>query len=332
MRQLAFLCAALICSQLSFAADVRLGDVRYPFPVHAFNLSSQQQELEMNYMDVPSKGSYRGTVILLHGKNFNGAYWEETALALSDHGYRVIIPDQIGFGKSSKPERYQFSFHQLALNTHALLEKLGVANAHVVGHSMGGMLATRLALMFPENTRSLVLVNPIGLEDWQEKGVPYQTPDQWYQSELKQTSEKLRNYQLENYYHGTWQPQYDRWVEMSAAFFRSPDYSKVAWTQALTYEMIFTQPVCHEFSRLKPPTLLIIGQSDRTALGANLVSPEVRQALGDYPKLGRATASAIPNARLVELPGIGHVPHVENFPLFIEPLTSFLLSKEISAR
>ncbi len=314
----------LFSAFLSQAADVRNHGVSYPFPVREFSLTSQQQNLEMSYMDVAGKGTNQGTVLLLHGKNFNGAYWEETAQALVAEGYRVIIPDQIGFGKSSKPLRYQFTFQQLAHNTQALLEKVGATNVHVVGHSMGGMLATRIALMYPKNARSLILVNPIGLEDWQAKGVPYQTTDQWYQQEMKQTSERIRSYQQESYYHGKWDPRYDRWVEMAAASLKSSDYSNVAWNQAQTYDMIFTQPVCHEFNRLKVPTLLIIGQLDRTAVGAALVSDELKKNLGDYPKLGREAAAAIPGAKLVELPEIGHVPHIEDFSVFIEPLKSFL--------
>jgi len=87
---------------------------------------------------------------------------------------RVIAPDQIGFCKSTKPERYQYSFQQLAQNTHALLEKLGVKKATLIGHSTGGMLAARYALMYPDETEQLVMINPIGLEDWKAKGVPFQ--------------------------------------------------------------------------------------------------------------------------------------------------------------
>jgi hypothetical protein len=65
------------------------------------------------------------------------------------------------------------------------------------------------------------------------------------------------------------------------------------WYQALTYDMIFTQPVVYEFDTITQPTLLIIGQRDTTALRKNLVSPEVRAELGNYPKLGRATHRAI---------------------------------------
>jgi len=63
-------------------------------------------------------------VVLLHGKNFNIAYWEQTIKELSKQGFRVIAPDQIGFGKSTKPASYQYSFQQLALNTKSILDSL----------------------------------------------------------------------------------------------------------------------------------------------------------------------------------------------------------------
>jgi pimeloyl-ACP methyl ester carboxylesterase len=75
--------------------------------------------------------------------------------------------------------------------------------------------------------------------------------------------------------------------------------------------MVFTQPVVHEFPRIKAKTLLIIGGKDRTAPGANRAPAELRDSLGNYPELGKRTAKAIPNAELVELPDLGHSPQVE---------------------
>jgi len=69
----------------------------------------------MGYMDVPAKGRPNGhTVVLLHGKNFCGATWETTIAVLSGAGYRVVVPDLIGFCSSTKPAHYQYSFQQLA--------------------------------------------------------------------------------------------------------------------------------------------------------------------------------------------------------------------------
>lgn len=306
------------------AGEPRLQDFEYPFPVQLFRFTSQRQDLEMAYMDVRPTAAPVGTIVLLHGKNFSGAYWQETAIALRDAGWRVILPDQIGFGKSSKPAHYQFSFHQLAANTRDLLRSLGITQAHLLGHSMGGMIATRYALLYPAETPSLVLVNPLGLEDWKAKGVPYTKLEAAYENELKQTPEKIRAYQLENYYDGKWQPEYDRWVDMLVRFTRSPDYPRMAWNQALTSEMIMTQPVVYEFATLKVPTLLIIGQRDRTAPGKTLVPEAVGKTMGNYPELGRNAAAIIPRSKLVALEGVGHMPHIEAFPRFIAPLKEFL--------
>jgi pimeloyl-ACP methyl ester carboxylesterase len=101
----------------------------------------------------------------------------------------VIAVDQIGFCKSSKSAHYQFSFQQLAGNTHALLASLGISRVIIIGHSMGGMLGMRYALTFADDVEQLVLVNPIGLEDWKAKGVPWQSIDGWYQQELKTTAD-----------------------------------------------------------------------------------------------------------------------------------------------
>jgi len=145
--------------------DARLSGYEYPFAVQIHRFEAQRQNLEMAYMDVrPESGASNGkTALLLHGKSFSGVYWERTMEALLAEGYRVIKPDQIGFGKSSKPETFQFSFHSLAGHTRDLLDALEVEAAAVIGHSMGGMLATRFAPRFPERTSKLALVNPIGL-------------------------------------------------------------------------------------------------------------------------------------------------------------------------
>jgi pimeloyl-ACP methyl ester carboxylesterase len=186
---------------------VCLENYTYPFTVKYISLSIQHEEIKMAYMVVdPNKANGR-VVLLLHGKNFNGAYWERTARYLAGQGYRIIIPDQIGFGKSFKPTDIQYSFQLLATNTRKLLDSIQVDKVIVLGLSMGGMLATRFTLMFPERVSKLILEDPIGLEDWKIK-VPYQTVDQWYQRELQQNDVSLKKYESENYFHGTWSRDY----------------------------------------------------------------------------------------------------------------------------
>lgn len=284
----------------------------YPHPLEHYRFESQGKALQMAFMDVEPQGKANGrTALLLHGKNFCGATWERTIEVLSKAGYRVIAPDQVGFCSSSKPEGYQFSFAQLAHNTQALLEQKNIGRVTLIGHSMGGMLAARLALNYPQRVERLVLVNPIGLEDWQAEGVPYAPIDQLYQSELKTDFDSIKAYQQKFYYNGDWKPEYDRWVEMLAGMYAGDGKEQVAWNQAQTSEMVFTQPVIHEFSRIEAPTLLLIGGLDRTAPGANRAPEDVAKRLGNYPELGRRAAAMIPDARLVAFPDLGHSPQVE---------------------
>jgi len=306
------------------AIDPEATSFPYPFPVRFFPVTVERQEVRIAFMDVPPRARPNGrTVVLLHGKNFSGAYWEPTIRVLAAEGFRVVVPDQIGFGKSTKPAAFQFSFQVLADTTRALLESLHVDRVTVVGHSMGGMLATRFALMFPERVEKLVLVNPIGLEDWKTV-VPYRSIDQAYAEELRATPETIRNYQRTSYYAGRWEPEYEKLIALHAGWTRHPEYPRVAWCAALTSDMVFTQPVVYEFPRVRAPTLLIIGQRDRTAIGRAWAPKDVAAKLGDYPALGRKAAAAIPGAQLVEIEGAGHLPQVEAFERYRSALLEFL--------
>ena len=297
----------------------------YPHPLKHFNFKSQGQDVQMGYMDVPAKGQANGrSVVLMHGKNFCAATWETTLQAFSQAGYRVIAPDQIGFCTSSKPGYYQYSFQQLADNTHALLEHLGVKQAIILGHSTGGMLATRYALMYPQQVERLAMVNPIGLEDWKALGVPYRTVDQWYARELKLDAEGVRNYERKTYYAGRWKPEYERWVQMLVGLNKGPGHERVAWNSALIYDMIFTQPVYHEFKDLKMPTLLLIGDKDSTAIGSDIASDEVKARLGKYQELGPQAAKMIPKGELVTFEGLGHAPQIEEPERFHQALIGWL--------
>ncbi|WP_282133789.1 alpha/beta fold hydrolase [Cellulophaga baltica] len=303
--------------------DIELANYEYPFPIETLNLKVQNQELKMAYMDVTPNNYTGKNIVLLHGKNFNGAYWKTTIAALTKKGYRVIVPDQIGFGKSSKPDHLHYTFQQLAQNTKTLLDTLHIKKSAILGHSMGGMLATRFALMYPEITEKLILENPIGLEDWKLK-VPYKPVEWWYNNELKKNYEGIKKYQLVNYYDNQWKPAYDQWVNLLAGWTLNSDYKTISWNAALTYDMIFTQPVVYEFKNITVPTLLIIGTRDRTALGKGLVTDEVRKTMGLYSELGKQTQKAIPNSTLVEIENVGHLPHIEKFDTFIKALINYL--------
>lgn len=323
MHHVPFLPIALLALMLASAvgaraaspevADLgaRLERYDYPHPVRRFHVENQGHALEMAYMDLAPEKANGRVAVLLHGKNFCAPYWLATAEHLRRQGWRVVLPDQVGFCKSSRPHDVQYSLHQLAANTHALLASLGIERSTVVAHSMGGMVGARLALMHPQSVERLVLVNPLGLEDWKARGVPWRSVDDWYRQERRTTAATIKAYQLKAYYDGHWKPEYDRWVALQAGMYEGSGRETSAWAGALAYDMIYTQPVVHEFPLLRVPTVLIIGQRDRTAVGRDAAPPEVAARLGDYPVLGREAAQAIPGARLIALDGLGHSPMLE---------------------
>lgn len=309
---LAFACVASAAGTPA-ATDLgaRLERYDYPQPVRRFHVENQGHALEMAYMDLAPEKANGRVAVLLHGKNFCAPYWLATAEHLRRQGWRVVLPDQVGFCKSSRPRDIQYSLHQLAANTHALLASLGIERATVIAHSMGGMVGTRLALMHPQSVERLVLVNPLGLEDWKAKGVPWRSVDDWYRQELRTSAATIKAYQLAAYYDGHWKPEYDRWVSLQAGMYEGSGREVSAWAGALAYDMIYTQPVVHEFPLLRVPTVLVIGQRDRTAVGRDAAPPEVAAKLGDYPVLGREAARRIPGAKLIALDGLGHSPMLE---------------------
>ncbi|MCX8278942.1 alpha/beta hydrolase [Phyllobacterium sp. 0TCS1.6C] len=331
-KLVALMCTLTFCSSMIAMAEERqeygprLEGFDYPYKTETFRFTGQGQPLEMVFMDIAADKPNGETVVLLHGKNFCGATWETTIKVLNDAGYRVIAPDQIGFCKSSKPDRYQFSFHQLAENTKALLKQQGIEKATVIGHSMGGMLGARFALMYPESTGRMVLVNPIGLEDWKAQGVPYQSIDAAFAAEKRTTFDSIKSYQQKFYYSGQWKPEYDRWVGMSAGMYQGSGGAVIAWNQALTSDMVFTQPVVHEFNRIKVPTVMMIGMTDKTAPGANRAPDDIAKKLGDYTQLGKTAAAAIPNAKLVEFEDLGHSPQIQDPDRFHDALLESLRS------
>ncbi|MEX1063007.1 MAG: alpha/beta hydrolase, partial [Balneolaceae bacterium] len=198
---------------------------------------------------------------------------------------------------------------------------LGIDKAAVAGHSMGGMVAARFALMYPDVAGQLILINPIGLEDYRIK-TPWIPVSRIYENVLNTTEEAIRGYH--EAYYVEWEPEYEVYVQVHYRWTLSGDYPRLARVSALTSQMFYEQPVIHEFPHIESPTLLIIGQEDRTAPGRNRAEPAIARTMGYYPDLGKRAADMIPDAVLSEFENVGHSPHLESFDKFAETLLSFL--------
>ena len=294
--------------------------IDYPYKLNYLPLTLEGQKVRMAYMDIHPQQANGKNVLLLHGKNFNGYYWKSVIKFLSANGYRVIVPDQIGFGFSDKP-RINYGFDMLAANTKRLLDTLGITKTIVIGHSMGGMLMTRFAVLYPDLAEKLIYENPIGLEDY-STFVPRQLTDSIYQNELKSNYESLKKYHQT--YYPTWKSGYEQYVAAQYATLQIPEFKTAAYASALTYQMIYDQPVTNDFKNINQPTLIVIGQLDRTVVGKNLLSKEEAQAHGYYPKLGKYLKNEIKNSSLTEFSTLGHVPHVQAPGMFEEAVLHFL--------
>lgn len=324
MKRLLFL-LAIICYSYNCGAQVkplglRLEGYEYPYPVKYMQATVQQKPVQIAYMDVEPPRDNGRVVLLLHGKNFPAAYWEGVIKVLTKHGYRVIAPDALGFGKSSKPT-VQYSFSLLALLTKQLLDHLEIDSVSIIAHSTGGMLGVRFALSYPERVEKLILEDPIGLEYWREKGAPYRSVDTWYKEERSASYDKIVDYQKQ--YYPEWNERYRKWANIQYAPLKGKGADQYALVSALTYDMIFTQPVIHEYNKLRMPVLLIVGKEDHTKIARD-AKEEVTRRLGHVKQLAEKAIDRVPNGRLIEYDGVGHVPHLQIPERFYRDVLNFL--------
>jgi pimeloyl-ACP methyl ester carboxylesterase len=305
------------------AMGIALEGFPYPYPVHFLPVTLEGEDLRLAYMDIPPEGSSTGrTVVLLHGRNFPSSYWEPTIKALSAAGYRVVVPDQIGFGKSSKPG-FGNSFDAMARTTLALLDSLGVARFDVVGHSMGGMLAVRLARADGSRVDHLVLYSPIGLEDYRFY-VPPVTDEQLAERERGLSADDYRKQLMTNYAISLPSTAIEPLVQLREEIKESGEYPRWLKSFVASYQMIYTQPVAHEITLIDRPTLFIMGANDHNAPGRPYAPPELRDKMGQNSALAQSLAARMSNAKVTVFEGVGHLGHLEATQRFNETLLDFL--------
>lgn len=295
----------------------------YPYPVHFLDLTRDGERQRLAYMDVPATGTSNGrTVLLLHGRNFPASYWQPVIAALSQAGYRVVAPDQLGFGKSSKPVR-PFSFDVMAAETLALLDSLRLPRIDLVAHSMGGMLAVRLTRNAPERVNSLVLEAPIGLEDYRFT-VPPVSDETLLRLEGDATADSYRRQLMTNYALSLPEAAIEPFVSLRERVKGSGEYPR--WLQSFvnSYQIIWGQPVVHEIPLIRVPTLFVMGENDHNAPGKSFAPQALRAGMGQNAAHARALAAQMPNGRAEVFAGIGHLVHMEATNRFNATMLDFL--------
>jgi pimeloyl-ACP methyl ester carboxylesterase len=286
-------------------------DVPYPYPVSYLPFVSYGQDVRMAFMDVAPAGQANGrTVVLLHGMNFAGFYWAGPIETLRSAGFRVVVTDQIGFGRSSKPI-IPYNFNDMALNTKRVLEHLGIAKAAIVGHSMGGMLAARFAASYPDVTERVVLYSPIGVTDARRER-PYRSTDDVYREMLGYTYQQAYG-TIKRYFPTpeAWKPEYEKLAGLLYGWTLSGDWPRMAMIRTMLQQQVYVDPVVYDWAHIKSKAMVIGGTID----GA------------DFSAAAKKIVSTIPGgAQLVLEQGAGHVLHYERPDVFNHELLKFLNS------
>jgi pimeloyl-ACP methyl ester carboxylesterase len=301
--------------------DVKPGSITceecpYPYPSKYLDISVYSQDVRISYMDVAPQGTPNGhTVLLLHGNNFGGFYFKAIIDGLAKEGFRVITPDQIGYGRSSKPIA-PFNFNSQARNTWRILQHEKVERVMVVGHSMGGMLAARFATQFPKSVERIVIYNPIGLTDGRFAR-PMQPIDEAYEQNLKSDYQGIRAGLSRYVAHDpkAWNQEFETYTRIRYSWTLSADWPRLAMVQALIGQMLYADPVVYDWAHIQVPTLAFGGAEDMLLGTAEAFQERMHHI-----------AKTVPNGkgRALLIPGLGHVPHLEAPDKVLPPLVAFL--------
>lgn len=247
-------------------------------------------------------------VVLVHGLNASTYAFRYIIPELAQR-YRAVALDLKGFGHSERPAKSDYSLSAQADSVAGAMTQLGIESAMVVGHSMGGAVAMRVALRYPERVKRLVLVDSasdrefrrgLGVAPLLRLGLFLALPFTLHSRRYQQLALRAQVHDP-----ALLTPEF---VE---AHFRS---SRMKGHQralgALMADRRRDEPLAPE--KIGAPTLILWGEHDR------FLPPEV----------GEELAGRIPSARLELVPSSGHLPLEEQPGYCSRALLNFLGSEE----
>jgi pimeloyl-ACP methyl ester carboxylesterase len=240
---------------------------------------------------------------------------------LREEGFRVIVPDLIGWGKSTKPSTLTVA--SLVTHLRTLLDRLQVNSFVFVGHSTGGLVGMHMARALPERVRALVLENPMGLEDYRNRLTRPVGHEDWAQDERSMSADQIRQYMAHYFVHKQTR-LIEPFVAVRMAIGRGPEFERWVQSSAAAYDMLLNEPAVDFLGSLPTPTLFVCGLSDRTYVGSKYTAPNDQGAKGNIAEMAQGFAARMPKARFVGVPNTGHVPHLESTAAFSSAVLEFL--------
>lgn len=182
---------------------------------------------------------------------------------------------------------------------------------------MGGMLAARFATQYPDVTERLVIYNPIGVTDGRFNGRPAPSIDEGYKQTLGSTYQSIRASLMRYVAHNpkAWNDTFETYARIRYGWTLSADWPRLAMVQTLIGNVNYADPVVYDWPHIKATTLVFGGADDFLA-----------GTPANFQERMKYIAATIPDgkARLLLLPGLGHVPHLEAPEKTLPPLIAFL--------
>jgi pimeloyl-ACP methyl ester carboxylesterase len=282
-------------------------DMDYGFKVNHVELSN---EINIAYVD---EGTGNETIILIHGLGSYIPAWKKNITELSKK-YRCIAIDLPGYGKSSKnPHSGLMTFYAGVVNE--FIDKLGLENVTLAGHSMGGQISMVAAIHYPEKVKNLILVDPAGFENFH--------PGQrlWFKDVMSPNLVRLTSVEsievnlASNFYNMPKDAMF--MIEDRIAMRTADDFENYCYAVSQSVGGMVDEPVLNKLKYIKQPTLIFFGEND------NLI-PNRYLNPGKTEPIAKFGASKIQNSKLIMVPKCGHFMMFEKSETFNFEVANFL--------
>jgi pimeloyl-ACP methyl ester carboxylesterase len=260
----------------------------------ALNLERERSGLTRKEINLPGElhyvyleGGKGESLVLLHRFGDDKDNFTRVARFLTPH-YRVIIPDHIGFGESSHPLDANYSAGVQATRIRTLAKALGITKLHLGGNSMGGQISMMYAALYPDEVKSLWLLDPAGI---------WSAPSNGLREMVAKTGENPLLARSEDEF-----AKIFAFVMADPPFIPRPMLNVMAKARISNYELekrILNEIAADSLDKfmvgLKTPTLIVWGDKDR------VINPATAEILHKM----------MPRSKVIIMSGIGHLPMIE---------------------
>jgi pimeloyl-ACP methyl ester carboxylesterase len=286
-------------------------ELDYPRPVAHVSVDG----IDLAYTDVARSGGQGGrTLVLIHGLGSYSPAWTRNVDALSGAG-RVIALDLPGYGKSQKAD-YAYSMEFFARVVDGFLNRLGLTDVVLVGHSMGAQIAMTHALLFPGKAKALVLTAPAGFERF--------TPEEAQRLTAVVTKEAVMLTPPKAVYANlaanfqSMPKEAEFMAEDRVRVIGGPDFDAYASANASSVAAMLNGPVADRLPEISVPALVVFGENDRLIPNPYLHPGTTTRQVAE------SGVSRLPKGKLVMIPGAGHMLQFEKPEAYHQAVLEFL--------